>query len=78
MAALYVPYAKVSEFVVHTLEAKIAHIESCGEETDNERMIKVPRTGERAEQRSGVRSLAGPQAEVSGPLFASGLRHGEA
>ena len=78
MAALYVPYAKVSEFVVHTLEAKIAHIESCGEETYNERMIKVPRTGERAEKRSEVRGLTGTSAEISGTLAAPGLRHGEA
>ena len=78
MAALYVHYAKVSEFVIYTLEDKIAHIESCGEETYNEWMIKAPHTGERAEQRSGVRELARTPAEVSRTLFAPGLRHEEA
>jgi radical SAM superfamily enzyme YgiQ (UPF0313 family) len=76
MAALYVHYAKVSAFVVHTLEDKIAHIERCGEEAYNQRMIVAPPMGERAEERSGVRDPTGAQAEVSGTLFAPGLRHG--
>ena len=42
LAALYIHYAKVSEFVIHTLEDKIAHIERCGEEAYNEWMIKRP------------------------------------
>jgi radical SAM superfamily enzyme YgiQ (UPF0313 family) len=51
MAALYVHYARQSEFVIRTLQAKIAYVESCGEEAYNERMIKGSELGERAGQR---------------------------
>ena len=46
MAALYVHYARQSEFVIHTLEHRIAEIERCGEESYNQSMMGTPMIGE--------------------------------
>ena len=46
MAALYVHYARQSEFVIHTLEHKIARIEGCGEESYNQSMLAGAALGE--------------------------------
>jgi radical SAM superfamily enzyme YgiQ (UPF0313 family) len=50
MAALYIHYARQSEFVIHTLEGKVAHVESCGEESYNRSMMARPAMEERAAQ----------------------------
>ena len=39
LAALYVHYSRQSEFVVHTLEDKVAHVESRGEDIFNQSMM---------------------------------------
>jgi radical SAM superfamily enzyme YgiQ (UPF0313 family) len=46
MAALYIHYARQSEFVIHALEGKAAHVEGCGEESYNQSMIATPVLGE--------------------------------
>ena len=42
MAALYVHFSRQSEFVIRTIEEKIAHVESYGEENYNRLMIAEP------------------------------------
>jgi hypothetical protein len=39
MAALYVHYARQSEFVIRTLEDRVAYVESYGEENYNQSMM---------------------------------------
>ena len=78
MAALYVHYAKMSEFVIHTLEDKIAYIESCGEETYNEWMIKAPHMVEQAGQQPAVRDPTKAGEGANRESLVTGLSHGEA
>lgn len=48
LAAMYVHFSRQSEFVIRTLEGKVAHVESYGEENYNQLMIIEPDMGERA------------------------------
>jgi hypothetical protein len=48
LAAMYVHFSRQSEFVIRTLEGKVAEVESLGEESYNQRMIIEPDMAERA------------------------------
>jgi hypothetical protein len=52
MAALYVHYSRQSEFVIHTLDDKVAHVESLAEDIFNRLMMAGPGTNKLTEQLS--------------------------